>query len=220
MDSLMRLLASLRSLLAKLLLLALFLALVPVGLAFALFVLLLVLAERLVDVVVRPRRRQAPARQGDAEEDEGCEPWNNGYQLASDMQALLVRLRERSLDEEGVLRHFLAEDEVLSLLDQGTRERVWEDVTRGAAETVASGAHSPAFGEAVVRTADAAEAARWSIAWEDVPPVLRHRCWRRAECVVDYGITNGWLARDEGDSVLHVTEAGIEILDRGGFDLR
>jgi hypothetical protein len=152
--------------------------------------------------------------------EDDCEPWNNSYQRDGDTEALLRKLRAGPMTDDQIMRLCLSAKEIAALLNAETKTETDAKMIDGLMEFIASFGKSPAFGEAISSWLEDADEFRQQLDWSKLPPDLYAISKRRADHILNYAASNGWVERSEDQLSWQITEQGNRLLDSGGFYLR
>jgi hypothetical protein len=155
-----------------------------------------------------------PTPAAPASGEASCEPWNNRYQLAADTLDLLRELREGPLDEDRVVRHFIAGHDVEGLMESGEYQDAEDETFADLRDFVASSGTATTFGAAIEEWEARLAEFRSSVRWQNLPDRLHELCRRRAEYVVAHACERGWAEREGQGPACRITEQGRRALQQ------
>lgn len=152
--------------------------------------------------------------------EDDCEPWNNSYQRDGDTEVLLRKLQAGPMTDDQIMRHCLSAKQIAALSDAETKTETDTKMIDGLMQFIASFGKSPSFGEAISSWLEDAEKFRQQLDWSKLPPDVYATSKRRADYILNYAESNGWVARSDDGSGWRITEQGNKLLESGGFYLR
>jgi hypothetical protein len=149
-----------------------------------------------------------------------CEPWDNGYVLASSSRELLERLARGPQTKDQVLRSCILENELVDLVDPATSREMQTGMLWMLIRVIVTLGRRPPPEKTVRKVEKLVERARADLNWKTVPSDLRDRAERRAEFLTDHCLSRGWIDRSESGNRWALTDRGNKALEEGAFNIR
>jgi hypothetical protein len=144
------------------------------------------------------------------------EPWNNSYVLDGDTESLLRRLLAAPLTDEQIIRYCLKE--VHLLLTPDDKAKLESKMADGAEGLL--GLVLQPFSKAVAEWQQMQEKLQQSIDWQAVPVEQKELSEKRADYILKYATSKGWVVREGENGEWKITEQGREVIQQGGFYMR
>ena len=124
------------------------------------------------------------------------------------------------MTDDQITRHCLGLKEIAALIADETKTEIDAKMMGGLMQFNASLGKSPSFSEAIYSWLEVAEKFRQQLDWSKLPPAIYAISKRRADYMLNYAESNGWVARSDDGSRWQITEQGNKLLESGGFYLR
>jgi hypothetical protein len=151
---------------------------------------------------------------GNRPQGESGEPWEDGQTQRRMLLDLLLSLRDDGpMTDDAAARLCVSRDELAGLMRDIDKLALSLATADGLGEFLDDTGGVGSLAGAIHDWRKHASIVRWSFKWEKLPPAVCQRVQRRHAALIEHARQRQWIARDAGDKLWHITDAGRAAID-------